>query len=107
MKKTYTKKDFNGIAGTVYVLRNTEYTSNVLKIGLTTRAIEKRIEELEKDFFQTHGYPAKYICCYSVDTFDCGGLESRVHKSLSSHQNPKERSEFFNISVSEAQRVIV
>ena len=106
MKKTYTKKDFNGIAGTVYVLRNTEYTSNVLKIGLTTRAIEKRIEELEKDFFQTHGYPAKYICCYSVDTFDCGGLESRVHKSLSSHQNPKERSEFFNISVSEAQRVI-
>ncbi len=67
MKKTYTKKDFNGISGTVYVLRNTEYKSHVLKIGLTTRAIEKRIEELEKDFFQNHGYPAKYICCYSVD----------------------------------------
>ena len=106
MKKTYTKKDFNGIAGTVYVLRNTEYTSNVLKIGLTTRAIEKRIEELEKDFFQTHGYPAKYICCYSVDTFDCGGLEKRVHECLRSHQNPNERSEFFDISVSEAQSVI-
>jgi hypothetical protein len=106
MKKTYTKKDFNGIAGTVYVLRNTEYKSNVLKIGLTTRAIEKRIEELEQDFFQNHGYRAKYICCYSVDTFDCGGLEKRVHECLRSHQNPKERSEFFNISVSEAQRVI-
>ena len=106
MKKTYTKKDFNGIAGTVYVLRNTEYTSNVLKIGLTTRAIEKRIEELEKDFFQTHGYPAKYICCYSVDTFDCGGLEKRVHECLRRHQNPNERSEFFDISVSEAQSVI-
>lgn len=106
MKKTYTKKDFNGISGTVYVLINTEYKSNVLKIGLTTRAIEKRIEELEQDFLQTHGYPAKYICCYSVDTFDCGGLESRVHKCLSSHQNPEERSEFFNISVSKAQRVI-
>ena len=106
MKKTYPKKDFNGIAGTVYVLRNTEYTSNVLKIGLTTRAIEKRIEELEKDFFQTHGYPAKYICCYSVDTFDCGGLEKRVHECLRRHQNPNERSEFFDISVSEAQSVI-
>ena len=106
MKKTYTKKDFNGIAGTVYVLRNTEYTSNVLKIGLTTRAIEKRIEELEKDFFQTHGYPTKYICCYSVDTFDCGGLEKRVHECLRRHQNPNERSEFFDISVSEAQSVI-
>ena len=106
MKKTYTKKDFNGIAGTVYVLRNTEYTSNVLKIGLTTRAVEKRIEELEQDFQDTHGYPAKYICCYSLDTFDCGGLEKRVHECLRSHQNPNERSEFFDISVSEAQRVI-
>lgn len=106
MKKTYTKKDFNGIAGTVYVLRNTEYKSNVLKIGLTTRAVEKRIEELEQDFFQNHGYRAKYICCYSVNTFDCGGLEKRVHECLRRHQNPNERSEFFDISVSEAQSVI-
>lgn len=85
--------------GFVYVLTNPSMPG-LVKIGMTTRSVEERAEEL-----YTSGVPERFEVAYYTPSPDCEELERAVHESLSKQRKNGSR-EFFEVSTLQAERVV-
>lgn len=102
MKKKLKKgqKSFIGNKGYVYILSNPSM-KNMLKIGLTQRNINKRVQELNG----ATGVPTPFKIEYFVETKDCKELEKLMHKHFSKKRANKKR-EFFYVRKRVAKKVL-
>lgn len=85
--------------GWVYVLTN-EFMPGIVKIGKTTRSVERRAEEL----YQT-GVPAPFVEAYSAMAPDCLAIEMALHAHFDERRVNASR-EFFRVSVAEVRQQI-
>lgn len=79
--------------GYVYFLSN-ESMPGLVKIGMTTKAVEERMKQLN-----TTGVPSPFELLHIIETDDVRALEQRIHDELSEYRI--DGKEFFNISKSE------
>jgi len=87
---TPNKSKDNG--GVVYILTN-EAMPGYVKIGKTTKSVEKRILELS----QSSAVPLPFECYYAARVLDVGKVEEAFHDAFGDHRiNPKR--EFFSIA---------
>lgn len=84
--------------GFVYLLINPSFP-DVLKIGKTSRDVEKRVQELSS----ATGVPTPFILVYSIYVNDCDLVEKSIHAELEQMnlRNTKNR-EFFNLDIPQA-----
>ena len=85
--------------GHVYVLIN-DCMPDLIKVGMTTRSIDQRIEELSRT-----AVPMPFRCTYSVFSPDCADLERSIHERLESHRVSKSR-EFFRCTPDYAEEIL-
>ena len=85
--------------GFVYVLTNPAMPG-LVKIGLTTRNVKQRIDEL-----YTTGVPHRFTCVYNRYVTDCSVLELALHRYFKRSRVNNDR-EFFKISPQLAQHVM-
>lgn len=89
-----------GKSGYIYILRNRRIP-DLVKIGRTKRLPEKRALEISG----REGIPVPYQVAWDVKVKDCIKMERLVHQKLNyCRENPNR--EFFEISISEAKRII-
>lgn len=88
--------------GHIYILSNKHYFSGkLLKIGMTTRDVCKRVSEINQPF----GVPPKFEILFYEQT-NCPDLaEKIIHHKLKRHRINKRR-EFFLISEKDAVRTV-
>lgn len=87
--------------GYVYVLLNSAYGMDKVKIGLTTRDPEERAHELSR----STGVPVSFTLIYSAQVPNCREIEQRVHSVLEQKRiNPNR--EFFEIAPHEAVSIV-
>lgn len=99
-KKTkHGRKYLTGNKGYVYILSNPSH--KYVKIGLTTRPMDKRLRELNS----ATGVPENFNLEYFTETHDCKQLEKNIHETLK-NKRVNSRREFFNISVGKAKKVL-
>ncbi|MEB3189828.1 MAG: GIY-YIG nuclease family protein [Snowella sp.] len=84
--------------GYVYVLTNTSYDLDLLKIGMTTRTPEQRAKELS-----TTGVPGIFSVAYSRMVYNCQTTERIVHHVLLDYKHNKE---FFKLPLEIAIQAI-
>ncbi|WP_198041409.1 GIY-YIG nuclease family protein [Micromonospora chokoriensis] len=85
-----------GERGEVYILHNCSLREGLVKIGLTTRAAEKRANEL-----RTTGVPGKFHVLFSQVVDDALGVENRLHTRFQEFRYDDDR-EFFYVSPTRA-----
>ena len=86
--------------GYVYILTNPSYKDDIVKIGLTSGTVEKRMKEL-----QTTGVPTPFEKYASIKTSKFREVERFIHHSLSllsEGSRINENREFFHISPDKA-----
>ena len=98
-KKTNRRKYKN--AGYIYVLRNPAYRSDWLKIGLTTRSVEKRVRELNG----ATGVPMPFEIVHTCQTLDCHLAEKKIHRYFD-RRRPNGNREFFQVRSRQAIKVV-
>jgi hypothetical protein len=82
--------------GIVYLLSNPAIP-NMVKIGITTRTIEKRMAEL-----YSTGVPLPFTCEYAINVEDVDMIESKIEQIFAKQKvNPKR--EFYSIGIVEAK----
>lgn len=87
-------------AGYVYILSNPSYRPGIFKIGLTTRAVGTRANELD-----TTGVPTPFVVCAKIKTHDCHDLEKMLHQKYASNR-VRDRREFFKLTKSQIEYII-
>jgi len=88
--------------GYVYILTNSAFKNNLVKIGMTTRTPEERAMEI----YQTHtGVPTKFEVVYKRKVRNCVLAEEIIHNQLYNFRTNVYR-EFFKISIDKAKKVI-
>lgn len=87
--------------GYIYVLLNTSYGKNILKIGKTKRLPEIRAQELSG----VTGVPTKFVVAYESSVADCDLAERLIHQELESYRISASR-EFFEVPLKEAISII-
>lgn len=75
--------------GYIYLLSNKSFKKNLYKIGLTTRDVEERINEL-----YTTGVPCKFEIEFKVEVNNLYNIEKAIHHELRKYRFDNER-EFF------------
>jgi len=94
----YTSQD----AGYIYVMMNPSM-QGVIKIGLTRRSPEERLEELSK----ATGVPTPFILVYKEYFSDCVKAEKIIHSFLEDRgQKLSSNREFFNTDIPSAIKLI-
>lgn len=94
----YTSQD----AGYIYVMMNPSM-QGVIKIGLTRRTPEERLEELSK----ATGVPTPFILVYKEYFSDCVKAEKIIHSLLEDRgQKVSSNREFFNTDIPSAIKLI-
>jgi pyruvate/2-oxoglutarate dehydrogenase complex dihydrolipoamide acyltransferase (E2) component len=87
--------------GYVYVLINSAFGMDTVKIGLTTREPSDRVRELSR----STGVPTPFTLIYKAYVPDCREIERRVHERLSAERlNPNR--EFFEMPPHEAVSIV-
>lgn len=97
------KKDLeftNKNAGKIYILRNSNYEKDIYKIGLTTKTVEERAEQLSNT-----SVPDKFSIMREWDVKDCYLAEKTIHKALDIYRIDNRR-EFFKMDMRIANDVI-
>lgn len=84
----------------LYILSRKE-EPNILKIGMTTRNVQKRVNEINSATGVLYPYSARKV--YKVK--DCKKVESDVHRLLAKYRIRADR-EFFKISFKDACNII-
>lgn len=100
----YYKKN-HGRPGVVYILKNEGLRPGLYKIGCSRRSGRIRASELNRD--ANTGTPSLYKCIFQYRTKDCGRAEELVHRQLASTRRGKWGQEFFEVTMEEAQRIII
>jgi hypothetical protein len=83
--------------GYVYILFNPSFRDNILKIGFTESAPEKRARKLSS----TSGIPTDFVVAYSRFVSDCRFVERLIHESLA-NVRLRDKREFFKIPLDRA-----
>lgn len=91
----------DGCSGWVYVL-STRQQPDFLKIGMTTRSVSKRVDEINR----ATGIPIPYSARAVYRVRDAVAAERAVHLRLGDYRIRSDR-EFFNIGFNEANREII
>lgn len=101
-KNTHVQNHYEstGESGYVYVLMNPSM-EGIVKIGMTTRDPETRMNELSN----ATGVPIAFILVYKEFTVDCTTAEKRIHITLEKHRLSAKR-EFFRLPVHEAIKCV-
>jgi hypothetical protein len=86
--------------GYVYILDNPALSSELLKIGKTTKDVELRARGLS-----TTGLPEDFRVLYFIEVPDCHLAEAIVHKRLANHRARSNR-EFFRVPLTLAKSVL-
>ncbi len=87
--------------GYIYILTNSAYKKNFLKIGMTTRTPEKRANEISS----STGVPEKFRVAYKRIVPDCRKAEKLIHNKLDKFRNSNNR-EFFVLPLEKAEKII-
>lgn len=82
--------------GSVYIMQNPAFSSDMLKIGRTEREVFQRAKELS-----TTGLPDDFNVCYERDVPDCFLAEKRLHQKLKRYRYRANR-EFFILPLDQA-----
>lgn len=85
--------------GYIYILSNGAMPG-LLKIGITSRDVQERVQELSSSTGVPHAFEIEYYCL----TRDPEKIEEEVHERFSSYR--KKGKEFFSVSIEEAVRMI-
>lgn len=89
--------------GYIYILSNKYYLNGeLLKIGMTSRAVSKRVDELSSSF----GVPDRFNLVFKKKTKFPRLAEREIHKSLSGYRVNKRR-EFFLVEESAAIDTVI
>jgi len=88
--------------GFVYILKNSSYPDDLLKIGMTTRTPEIRAREI---FENSTGVPHPFEVFYKHKVSNCELAEKIIHKRLVKYRNHEYR-EFFKIPGIDAINII-
>lgn len=92
----------NASAGYIYLMINPSM-NGIIKIGLTRRSPEERLEELSK----ATGVPTPFILVYKEQFNDCVRAEKVIHAILEERrERVSTNREFFSTEISEAIKVI-
>ena len=87
--------------GYIYILSNSAYREDIVKIGKTTRNPKERAQELH-----TTGVPNDFVVEHTVLVRDCDKAERIIHEKL---QRFRHSQEFFKIplaiAISEVEKV--
>lgn len=79
--------------GFIYLLRNPSHDIDILKIGLTTKTVEERANQLSGT-----SSPDKFLIIHRWAVSDCVLAEKRIHEALDKYRiNPKR--EFFKVDL--------
>ncbi len=84
-------------SGYIYILTNASFVVDVLKIGKTTRSVERRAKELS----DKTGMPTAFSIAYAVKVPDCDKAEQEIHGALDRYRTNAKR-EFFRLSLKNA-----
>ncbi|MGA2226290.1 MAG: GIY-YIG nuclease family protein [Syntrophobacteraceae bacterium] len=84
--------------GYIYILTNKSFPK-LIKIGMTTRSVKLRAQELSNHT----GVPTPYVVEYEIQVEDCAKLEPIIHRKLKRYRLAKE---FFALSVGDAKEII-
>lgn len=87
--------------GTIYILSNPAFRSNITKIGLTTTATVTRSLGLYKT-----GVPQPFVVEHSRDVDSHVALYERVLHNFLRDLRHNEKREFFRISVADARKIV-
>ncbi len=88
--------------GSIYILKNPAFReTNLLKIGRTEHAVEKRAKKLSS----ATGVPDPFYVVYKQNVPDCVLAEKLVHEELKNYRHRK-RKEFFILPTHEAITII-
>jgi hypothetical protein len=82
--------------GYIYILKNSAYIADLVKIGCTKKGANIRAKEL-----YTTGVPEPFHVVYIEDVTDYRKVEKMIHKSLDNYRYNKQR-EFFKLPIQEA-----
>lgn len=88
--------------GYIYILTNSSYENDLLKIGRTTRSPEVRAEEI---YNRATGIPTPFKVYFKREVLDCRKAEKLIHDRLSSYRIQSSR-EFFKLPANEAINII-
>lgn len=91
-------------AGTVYVLGTHLFTdagAEIVKIGITTGDVERRIQQL-----YTTGVPTKFRVLKAYDVQNCAELEQALHKLLDPYRINRAREFFTDRCVPYIERIV-
>ncbi|QFG00429.1 hypothetical protein PB01_17370 [Psychrobacillus glaciei] len=92
----------NESAGYIYLMMNPSM-NGIIKIGLTRRTPEERLEELSK----ATGVPTPFILVFKEQFNDCVRAEKMIHAILEERrERVSSNREFFSTEISEAIKVI-
>ena len=87
--------------GKIYILRNSSFNPNIIKIGKTKRTSEIRSRELSI----STGVPTGFEVLYEDEVIDHHLAEKLIHKYLQEYRiNPKR--EFFNLALKDAVKIV-
>lgn len=87
-------------AGFIYILRNPTMESNIFKIGLTTKTVDERAQQLSKT-----SVPDRFYKMNEWNVKDCHRAEKEIHQILKDNRIDPKR-EFFRIDIDKAINVI-
>ncbi|EKP0310347.1 TPA: GIY-YIG nuclease family protein [Aeromonas veronii] len=88
--------------GYIYILSNKYYRhGKLLKIGMTSRTVERRAKELSGAF----GVPDDFSIVFKKQVKFPSVAEKEIHKKLSSHRINRKR-EFFLVDEDSAIRIV-
>lgn len=88
--------------GYIYILSNKYYRhGKLLKIGMTSRTVERRAKELSRAF----GVPDDFSIVFKKQVKFPSVAEKEIHKRLSSHRINRNR-EFFLVDEDSAIRIV-
>jgi hypothetical protein len=79
--------------GWIYALVNPSMADNFVKIGMTTRAVEARVNELSSKT----SVPTPFTIIYKKEVSNCKRVEALIHSKLKKYRYQKNR-EFFEVS---------
>ncbi|WP_240761515.1 GIY-YIG nuclease family protein [Nitrosococcus wardiae] len=88
--------------GYIYILTNSSYEKNLLKIGRTSRSPEARAKEIYRN---ATGIPTPFKVSFKRKVLNCKEAERLIHKRLNSYRSHNSR-EFFKLPINEAINII-
>ncbi|MBL0690493.1 MAG: GIY-YIG nuclease family protein [Alphaproteobacteria bacterium] len=93
----------DGKRGIIYILTNSIFKDNIIKIGITNRTVNERIKELNS---QT-GVPFPFICYSAIEVDNYKDIEKIIHEGYrSSKSQTYKTKEFFEVNPEDAYNYI-